>query len=143
MADEGSTLCYAHRPPNHSLKNYHLAKWNQRISDKANSPHIKSLRDEIGILRMLLEEKLQSCTNNTELILQSGPIANLIEKIERVVISCHKLEGSMNLLMDKAQLLQFASRVVEIIGSCVQDQATLDQISEKILKELSDDSETS
>lgn len=116
-----------------SLSNYRLTKWQARLDDKTGQSEIKSLRDEIGILRVIMEETLNKCTNQTELIIHSGRIADLAMKIEKLVASCHKLEGSMGKLMDKSAILQFASEIVEIISKeLANDPDKISAIGEQI-----------
>jgi len=43
-------------------------------------------------------------------------IANLVDKIEKTVASCHKLDASMGQLMDKQALIQFADTVIAAIA---------------------------
>lgn len=115
------------------IGNYRLTKWQARLEEKAEQSEIKSLRDEIGILRVIMEEVLNKCQSDMDLILQSGKIADLAMKIEKLVASCHKLEGSMGKLMDKAAILQFASEVVEIIGEELKgDESKINAIGEQI-----------
>ena len=116
-----------------SISNYRLTKWQARLEDKANQVSIKSRRDEIGILRVLMEETLNKCQTDMDLILQCSKIADLAMKIEKLVASCHKLEGSMGKLMDKSAILQFAAEIVEIIGQELQgDEAKISSIGEQI-----------
>lgn len=116
-----------------SLSNYRLTKWQARLEEKVGKSELKSLRDEIGILRVLMEETLNKCTTNMDLILQSSKISDLAMKIEKLVASCHKLEGSMGKLMDKSAILQFASEIVEIIGRELQgDETKISAIGEQI-----------
>lgn len=98
------------------MRNYRLTKWQARLSEKADAEGLKSLRDEVGILRICLEERLEQCKEPMDLILHSGPISDMVMKIERVVSSCHKLEGSMGQLLDKQAILQFAQVIIGIIG---------------------------
>jgi len=137
----GMTMCHRHggKKQEHykkleALNNYRLTKWHQRIEEKKESTDIKSLRDEIAILRMVLEERLERCTDAHDLILQSGPISDMVMKIERVVSSCHKLEGSMGYLMDKQAVLQFAQVVIQIVGDAVPDERILTIVADKILE---------
>lgn len=104
-----------------SLRNYQLDRWKAKLLSKTNSPDIKSLRDEIGILRVILEERLNKCEDAHDLILQSGPISDMVMKIDRVVNSCHKLEGAMGLLLDKSAILQFAQQVIQILSNHVDE----------------------
>lgn len=121
-----------------SLRNYRLTKHHARLSRLVAMPDIKSLRDEIAILRMLMEEKLESCSDTHDLIMMSGPISDLVLKIDKVVTSCHKLEGSMGQHLDKASILQFASEVITIIGNALEGQEDkINQISDNILEVVS------
>ena len=117
-----------------SLRNYQLDKFKARLSRHAESPGIKSLRDEIAILRMMLEERLNRCKDETDLVLQSGPISDLVMKIDKIVGSCHKLEGSMGQLLDKQAILQFASEVIEVIGDAVKDEVAIEKIGNSIME---------
>jgi hypothetical protein len=143
ISHPGSKYCYphggastAHAAKRKELRNYRLTKWKARVQEKGDSEHIKSLRDELGILRVILEERLESCKSSMDLILHSGQISDMVMKIERVVSSCHKLEGSMGQLLDKSAILQFASQVLTIIGDEVQDEAALARIADRITNVL-------
>ena len=141
----GSEYCMAHggnigaqREAKQETRNYMLAKWQNKFKDKTSAPGLKSLRDEIGIMRMLLEERLLACHDSNDLILASAPISELLMKVEKLVVSCHKLERSMGELLDKTSMLQFASSVVEIISQHV-DPERVNTISDDIIKLLGDD----
>jgi len=123
--------------------NYRLFKWKwkNRLNELSESNNIKSLREEIGILRVLMEERLSRIDDATDLILQSGPISDLVMKIDRVVNSCHKLEGSMGQLLDKAAVLQFANEVIEIIDQEINDPEAVKRIADRMLKALAKDKE--
>lgn len=116
-----------------ALSNYRLTRYQARLDDKTGQSEIKSLRDEIGILRIVMEETLNKCTSDMELMVQSGKISDLAIKIEKLVSSCHKLEGSMGKLMDKSAILQFAAEIVEIIGKELEgDEDKISAIGEQI-----------
>lgn len=116
-----------------ALSNYRLTKWQARLEDKTSQTEIKSLRDEIGILRVVMEETINHCTSDMELTIQSSKIADLAMKLEKLVSSCHKLEGSMGKLMDKSAILQFAAEVVEIICKELKgDEEKISAIGEQI-----------
>jgi len=118
------------------LKNYRLTKWQAKLERLGNTPDIKSLRDEIGILRLLMEERLNRCGDAQDLILQSAPISDLVMKIERVVASCHKLEGSMGMLLDKQAILQFAQTVIQIVSSVVEDEKLVEAIASQLIEAI-------
>jgi hypothetical protein len=115
-----------------SIKNYQLGMWQARIDKGLASPNIKGLRDEIAILRMMLESRLEQCTSKTDLMLHTGPISDMIMKIEKVVSSCHKLEKNMGQVLDKSALLNFASKVIQIIGATLEGVEGADRLNEEI-----------
>jgi len=123
-----------------AIKNYQLGKWQARIDQKKAAPELKNLRDEIAILRMVLEEKLLSCNSATDLMLLGGSIADLILKIEKVVTSCHKLEQHMGMVVDKQAILNFAGKVIQIVTLTLEDtengSALIDDIGNHILEAI-------
>jgi len=134
-----SKFCGIHGGPganrSHNKKmhrNYMLRRWQDRVNQKADSPEAKGLREELGILRLLLESIINKCDTETDLILQSAPISELAMKIERTVASCHKLESSMGSLLDKQSILQFASSVITILSNHITDTDLLSTIADEI-----------
>lgn len=127
------------------LRNYRLTKFKDRIDRHVNSTGLKSLRDEIAILRVVLEERINSCNDATELMMYSGPISELIMKIEKIVVSCNKLEQSMSMLLDKQALLQFASETVRVIseelGEVENSEMIMERIADRIINNLKNDNE--
>ena len=119
-----------------SLKNYQLTMFRAKLERHSGSTEIKSLRDEIGILRMVMETRLNHCKDETDLILQSGPIADLVIKIDKLVCSCHRLEGSLGELLDKTSVLQFANVIIGIISDADIGPEVMNKIADRILVEV-------
>lgn len=120
-----------------AVRNYQLtiAKWRLKMDEKVDAEGIKSLREEIAILRFVLEERLNRCQDGMDLILQSQAISQMVMNIERVVSSCHKLEGSMGHLLDKQAVLQFAQVVIGIITKVLEGQDdNINLIADEILQ---------
>ncbi|MHA2063706.1 MAG: hypothetical protein ACXABY_04905 [Candidatus Thorarchaeota archaeon] len=126
-----------------SLNNFRLGKWQAHIERHAGDSDIKSLRNEIGILRVMIEERLMKCKDATDLIMQSTAISDLVMKVDRVVTSCHKLEGSMGQLLDKSALLQFASQIIDVISVELEgDDEKLETIANGIIGLLNEGEES-
>lgn len=139
----GSSFCEKHRnlEQAHSIplrrRNYRLSRFQARMEEFADNEEAKSLREEIGILRMLLEETLNKCSNSTELLIASGKIADLVLKIEKLVSSCHRLESATGVLLNKSAIVQLAGVLIEIIGTYVKQENELEEIANKIFFEIS------
>lgn len=115
---------------------YRIQVWQQRMNEFAESGDVKSLRDEIGILRLLMEETLNKCSDTTTLLIYQSKISDLAMKIEKLVSSCHRLEAKMGMLLDKSAALRLAGQIVEIISSEISDADAIDRISNGIITEL-------
>lgn len=119
-----------------AIKNYRLTKWKSRVDDFADNPNVKSLREEVGITRLQLEELMSKCENNTDLLMYSDRIAKLITQIQGLVLSCQKLEEKAGTMLDKTQLFVIAEAIVVIISDHVTDPDALSIISGKIADTL-------
>lgn len=118
-----------------SLKrNYRLKQWQARVNEFADNSQVKNLREEIGVLRMLLEEMLAKCNSATDLMLHSQKIIQLVAQIEKLVVSCHKLEAATGILLDVDQVLRFADNFLEQLGRHVTDPRVLEEMAETVPK---------
>ena len=108
---------------------YRLGRWQERVSEFADGDGVKCLREEIGILRMMLEDMFAQCQDSTDLLLYSQRMSDLVMKIEKLVVSCDKLENRMGMLLSKESVLQLASNYVNIINLHVSDPAIIEKIS--------------
>ena len=129
IAVPGSKYCRVHAgaacsPAKQAAHNYQLTVFQARMERMADSDIIKSLRDEIGLLRMILETQLNRCKDDTDLLLSSQTIGDLIMKIERLVISSSKLDRELGRVVDRQAILSFATQVISIIADNVDADLT-------------------
>lgn len=73
-------------------KAYYKSKWAASIDEKTKLPNHKSLAEELGILRVLLDEKLNQCADEYELNMEANSISVLVLNIERLVSSIHAMD---------------------------------------------------
>lgn len=118
------------------MRQYNVAKWQSRIEHFSDHDSVKTLRDEIGIIRMLLETIMNQCHSDMELLLFSSKISDLVSRIESLVRNCHRLESQMGQLLDKAAALQLSGEIVEIIGMHIDDEEVIKSISADIAAAL-------
>jgi hypothetical protein len=98
------------------IRKYYSTKWAAKIARYAEDKGVKSLRDEIGILRMMLDERLEQINDELGLVKAMGPISELILKIEKLVTSCHRLEEKMGATLDKSAVMGLADQILNIIA---------------------------
>ena len=142
---EGSNFCKAHggfnairKKQKEDMRNYRLAKFKARALELSDSDNISSLRDEVALLRMLIEEKINRCNDASQLLMMSGPLSDLIIKVEKVVTSMNRLEGRLGMHLDKTKIIQFSQVMIEIIGKYIDNPEVLDAIGEDFHKALSE-----
>jgi hypothetical protein len=118
------------------------AKYRQRYSEFAESDELRTLRDEIAILRMVMEERLNMIQNDSEMLASCGQIAALATTIEKLVKSCNQLETRLGSLLSKSSLLGVANELVQILIQELADlpnyEYLVDKISERIVKVIID-----
>lgn len=143
MAEEGSRFCLNHggnqasrKDKKERMRNYILGKFQARAEQLGNSQDILSLRDEVAILRMLIEQRIVKCQDESDLLLVSGPLSDLVMKSEKLVSSMYKLEDRMNKHLDKAKVVQLAQVLIDIISKYVENPEILDAISADFQKAL-------
>lgn len=143
VAVEGTTTCPAHGGAANAkvvetrqLNMYRVKKYQARLSEFAEHDKIKGLRDEIGILRMLIEERMNICHSDLDLMLHSSVLSDLVMKVEKLVTSCNRLEGQLGSMLDKTQALQLGNEVVEIVARHVENEQVLEEIANEIIESI-------
>ena len=100
-------------------RTYIVAKFQSELDSKRRDPNIKNLRDDVAVLRFMLETKLNSCQTKNDLLLNIGPITELTTRIQSVVTACHKLDTAMGQYLDKQQVVTFAGEVIDVVSKYV------------------------
>jgi hypothetical protein len=113
---------------------YNLSQWQKQLEEQVDNPNIKSLREEIGIMRVMLQQRFDMAKSAGELVLISGSVGEMIAKIGKLVQQCHRIEIDLGQLLDKTQAAQLAQETVTIIGKYVDDPDILSMIAEDLME---------
>jgi hypothetical protein len=110
-----------------------VAKWRANIERHGTPEAIKNLTEEIAILKMVLEELLESCKTSTELVMNQGPISNLVNNIANVINSFDKMQVRMGAMLNKTAIMNIAVTIVGILTQELKDNPELlAKVSERI-----------
>ena len=112
---------------NEKIRNYRLDQHRSRVNEFADNEQVKSLREEIGICRLLLETTFNRFKTDTELVMGSNKIQSLVSDIDKLVNSCHKLEISTGQLLDQEVLKEISNAIIKIVA-----EETSPEVSGKI-----------
>lgn len=123
------------RKAKEDLRNYRLNRIQTRVNEFADNSQLKSLREEIGLQRLLLENLMNKFVkDDDDLMMYSDKISNLISKIESLVVSCHKLEKSTGELLEKRAVINISVQLVEILSTEIKDAAIIERVSDKLME---------
>lgn len=133
---EGSPYCPRHSGGNRedkaNLRQYNVAKFKDSMRRFADHPEAKSLREDLAILKMTLESRLEGMKDATDLSIRSGGTIELVREIAKTTLALHKIERESGELLDKTQILVFMKQVVDIIAENITDQNQLTAIANDI-----------
>jgi hypothetical protein len=119
------------------VRNYRFSTVFQPTVDHfAGNEKIKSLREEIGLMRMLLQTIVNRCKDQYELTMEADRLAKLVDQINKLVQSCHKIEEATGTLLDKTVVINIGAMMVNILERHVPDKAVLDLIGAEIYEAI-------
>lgn len=137
---EGSDYCHMHgghmaakSKERKDLHNLQVTRFKAQLVRLGNSSQIMSLRDEIGVARMVLETFINKCEGDTDLLTFSPQIAKQTESISKLVRDCHYIEAKMGNLLDRGALMQFGSKIIDIINENIADDDIKKLIAMKVV----------
>jgi len=95
-------------------------KYQARMAQLSEAEEIKSLREEVAIARMLIEERLNRITTDHDLYAATGAINSLLLTVEKLVSRSHILEQNLGQLYHKSTIVQLVQAFVEIVDEEVR-----------------------
>lgn len=119
------------------IYNIRSAMVRAKIEQMSGHPDLLSLHTEVGVLRMLLEDLLNRLTDDPlDMMVQSGPISEMVAKIEKLVVSCDKLERSRNEVVSRKELAEFAATISAIAAEFIGDPAKIGAFMARVVGAL-------
>jgi hypothetical protein len=136
----GTEMCEIHAANKQVIKAqeasktlYRISRWQSRLNEFVDHEAVKSLRAEIGLARICLEEIVNKCSDSNDLIMYSPKIVDIITRIEKLVTSCHRIEESSGILLDRQAAMHLGTMIVGIIAEVVKDDDAISVIADKIV----------
>jgi len=139
LAAENHKYCYMHgaaTAKNKDARLYNIAKYNAKIERFADHTKMKTLTEELAVLRIMLETRLESCQTDRDLLLNSGPLAELVTKIRDTLSANTKLQQALGELLDRQTVVEIAQKIINIVAEEVKDPDTVNAIALKIAEVL-------
>lgn len=139
-AIEGSQYCPVHggrdKMPQQRIYDLKASKYQAELERQTDHEGIKSLRAEIGILRLLMQTRLISIDDDMDLMLHSQTISNLAVQLEKLVSSCTKIEFQLGSIITEEQGIQWMAEIADIIATNIEDSKIREAIADEIQSSL-------
>lgn len=136
---EGREFCHAHggviqekAEQTKKVHDYMLQKWGSRIDAFSGSDKVKTLVGEIGVLRLTMENILNTIQNENEFLIYVDKISLLAGQITKTVGILQSIQEKNRDLLDKVIVFNIADMVVNIIAEHIDDPDTLNIVGEKL-----------
>jgi len=111
-------------------------RFQTRMAELGEADELKSLRDEVAIARMLIEERLNKIKNDQDLFTATGAINSLLLTVEKLVSRSHILEQNLGQLYHRSTVVQLMQAVVAIIDEEVRSLSGGADVIDRIVKRI-------
>ena len=106
-------------------------QYRNRIDELTDNKKHFTLNEEIGVLRMLLENIFKTVNTDNELLRNTSSISELITKIEKLVNSAMRAEKYIGGLLSRNQAIQMIQEIVDVMADEIKDPDLLNSIASK------------
>lgn len=138
---EGSLFCAVHANEADRIKGYLI---NDEILKKQFDHHTQgdlySLRGEIVLLRSMINQRLNTATNDLERSAVYREVGGWIATLDKLVNSLSKLEEKTSQTLTREALLDFARRVIDVVSQEVKQidgyEKVIDAIAVRLIEEV-------
>jgi hypothetical protein len=121
---EESKYCRAHGGGSFDRKdaeNYLTERFQRRIQiDTQGDDEVKLLRENLIQLNAMIAARMRLVNDDATMLVQAGPIADLIMKAEKVTVSLNRLAISSGLLLAKPALITWGQQIIHALSEMVE-----------------------
>ena len=134
LCSPSEKYCNSHRQTKTNRKdpNYSIQLFSDEVHAKKDSEQFSSLKMEVAMLRTLVERTWNQCESEAELIANSVVFAQLFDKIEKLIQTCHKMDIANETVLSEAGVARLLESLLDVVLQEVEDADTLDRISAKL-----------
>jgi hypothetical protein len=133
-AAEGQSHCTIHlgvinrSKEQKATKLYKLVAFQTRLTEIADSDAAKTNAEELAILRMLLEEQVNSCKTSTDLILNGAQIRDSALAVTAMLKNLQQFEDRNSLVIDEKKAREIVEVIVSTVTQFITDPDTLEAL---------------
>jgi hypothetical protein len=140
QAIPGSKFCQRHTDQRQEVMSYRFTdpELKERMDRHSTSKLIESVREEVVLVRSLIEERRNFAQTQAEKIKVFPEIIDATSKLERLVTSLARLERQTSQVLEKPAIQKLGKRIVEILTENLSQVPDRDNVIDRIAREIAD-----
>lgn len=145
FAEYGCDYCKHHGGKDHfpaeQRRGFLLAKAEDKtrlVSVSDTLEPVKELRDTIALTHMLIERRWNLIRDDNDLLIHCGPLNQLIQTMEKLISSCHRIETNLGELLARHAVLALAKEMIAIVIDELEGIEDYEEIIDRITSRLVD-----
>mgnify|MGYP000845683266 CR=1 FL=1 len=147
-AIEGGEMCIIHGGNTYIMsankKNiYDLRKtrYLQDFKRMSENSFWRSNREEVGILRVVLQDIISKCESTNDIYVNASRISEIVSKINKLLETSLKIDEKLKALITEEKMYEIAQLLVDAVYDTVQDPLKCAEIASKFEKILTESRE--
>ena len=105
-----------------------------RVAMLSKPDEIYSLRDEIGMCRMMLERRLNMIENDAEMLAAAPMVNQQLLTLERLIKTSSQVEIQLGQMMAKDSVLLLASKMMDVVSKAISHLPDHQEIVDRIVE---------
>jgi hypothetical protein len=143
LSIDGRDYCEIHghckdgSAPTKRLYLLNKAEARARLDEMADHEGVKSLREEISILRMTIEEQYNRINSDMDFQLRWPVVQSAIRDVHKLVKDCHVIEQNLGVLLARQSIIRLGQQVCQIILDRLEGIPNYEEIARQIIQDIS------
>lgn len=114
------------------IYNLSKARYRSRLGELKEHEQIVSLREEIALTRLLIEERFNNIKNDADLLAAYSTVNSLVLTLERLIKTSHHIEQQLGTLLSKPSVLVLGQVLVQIVGEELQNVPNYEDVVDRL-----------
>lgn len=139
-AVDGSEFCLQHSKESDRIRGYRLAdeSLRERFNQMKSENGLETVRDEVRLLRAMIEERTNMARTEAEKIVAFQVIHPAISTLNKLVESLSKLERQTNAVLSKEALNKLCEGIAQILIEELKEVDGYTEIVDRVAARISD-----
>jgi hypothetical protein len=141
----GDTYCPHHggqdkeTPAEKRIYQLTKARFRNRMTEMMDHEEVKSLREEIALTRIMVEEIYNSVGDTpADMMKACGTLNGLMLTLERLIKTAHSTEQSLGMLLGKPTLILVAQQIVGLLSLELREYPDFEQTIDRVTTQMLD-----